>query len=150
MVLLLLTTLDPSYSCKSVVWIMQKIEKLKLNRDFRRIYGRGKSLVAPCLVVYAAKGRRDRVRLGITAGKKIGGAVQRNRAKRVITAAFRECLPHIRRGYDYVIVARTGILETKSTAAARHLQKQLSSAGFWCDYESDKQASDKADTLLSE
>lgn len=129
---------------------MQKIEKLKLNHEFRRAYAKGKSLVAPCFAIYVNKGRRDRVRLGITVGKKIGGAVQRNRAKRVITAAFRECLPHLRRGYDYVIVARTRILETKSTAAAVFLQKQLSATGFWCDYEFDKQTVDKADSVLSE
>ena len=51
---------------------MQYFEKIKENRDFRRTYGRGKSRVAPEFVVYAAKGRPGRVRLGITVTKKIG------------------------------------------------------------------------------
>ena len=68
--------------------------------------------------------------LGITAGKKIGKAVARNRAKRVITAAFSECLPHIPIGYDFIIVARTRILKVKSTAVAASMKKLLCSAGI--------------------
>ena len=63
-------------------------------------------------------------------GKKIGNAVSRNRAKRVITAAFRECLPEITPGFDFVIVARTRILTVKSTAVASAVLKLLRSAGL--------------------
>ena len=91
--------------------------KLKENYSFRRAYKKGKSYVSPYFVIYAVKNRRG-IRLGITAGKKLGCAVKRNRAKRVITAAFRACLPNIPSGYDFVIIARTRILDIKSTAAA--------------------------------
>ncbi len=67
---------------------MKAYEKLKQNWEFRRAYNKGTVAVTPYFVLYACKGRRDSVRLGITAGKKIGTAVKRNRAKRVITAAF--------------------------------------------------------------
>ncbi len=112
---------------------MEKLEKLKLNGDFRRLYSRGKTFVSPCLVLYAMKGRGGRVRLGITAGKKLGCAVCRNRAKRVITAAFRECLPNIAKGNDFVIVARTKILKYKSTQVYEVIKDQLISAGLWCE-----------------
>lgn len=115
---------------------MQHFEKLKQNYDFRRLYKRGKTYVTPFFVLYSAKGRRARTRLGITVSKKLGGAVQRNRAKRVITAAFRECLPDITPGFDFVIVARTRILEIKSPAAAAALRKKLREAGVWCSDES--------------
>lgn len=110
---------------------MNSVIKLKENRDFRRAYTRGKSFVAPCVVVYVNKNRYNNVRLGITAGKKIGNAVSRNRAKRVITAAFRYCLPNLKSGYDFVIVARTRVLSSKSTDVAVMLKKQLESAGVW-------------------
>ena len=103
--------------------------KLKENRDFRRAYNRGKSYVCPYIVVYVTKNRTHNVRLGITAGKKIGKAVLRNRAKRVITAAFCSVLPEIREGLDVVIVARTRILNVKSTVVAEHLHKLLLDAG---------------------
>ena len=108
---------------------MLKIQKLKLNRDFRRIYGRGKSFVTPFFVVYCMKNKYNDIRLGITAGKKIGGAVERNRAKRVITAAFSSVLPNIQNGLDFVIVARTRILNVKSTELALIFEKTLKTAG---------------------
>ena len=106
-----------------------RIIKLKENRDFRRAYNRGKAFVTPAFVLYINKSRRQGVRLGITAGKKIGKAVKRNRAKRVITAAFCSVLPEIREGLDFVIVARTRILNVKSTVVAEHLHKLLLDAG---------------------
>lgn len=108
---------------------MNGIVKIKENYEFRRAYARAGSLVSPYFVVYYMKNRTDNIRLGITAGKKIGGAVSRNRAKRVITAAFRGCLPYICTGYDFVIVARTRILSVKSTAAEESLFKLLKKAG---------------------
>ena len=61
---------------------------LKSNRDFRRLYSRGKQAVAPTMVLYTRKNRLKENRLGITTGKKLGNAVQRNRCRRVI----RPCL----------------------------------------------------------
>ena len=77
---------------------MKRNDKLKQNWEFRRLYTRGKCISAPAFVLYYAKGKAGRVRLGITAGKKIGTAVSRNRAKRVITAAFDSILPDIKKG----------------------------------------------------
>jgi len=110
---------------------MNSIFSIKENRDFRRIYAKGKSLVSPYVVVYYIKNRKENVRLGITAGKKIGTAVARNRAKRLIRAAFRECVPNICTGYDFIIVARTRILSVKSTAVEQSLKKLLVSAGLY-------------------
>ncbi len=110
---------------------MRSIVKIKENRDFRRIYGRGKSVVSPYVVVYFMKNRTANVRLGITAGKKLGKAVLRNRAKRVITAAFRSCLPRLCEGFDFVIVARTRILSVKSTAVEQSLIKLFKAAGVY-------------------
>ncbi|MBR4072514.1 MAG: ribonuclease P protein component [Clostridia bacterium] len=114
---------------------MKNYDKLKANRDFHRIYNRGKSFVAPTIVTYVRRCKGDGVHLGITAGKKVGGAVQRNRAKRVIAAAFRECSPYIAKGSEIVIVARTRILEYKSTEIATILKKQLKAAQVWCENE---------------
>lgn len=111
---------------------MQYFEKIKDNRDFRRTYGRGKTRVAPEFVVYAAKGKSGRVRLGITATKKIGCAVKRNRAKRIITAAFRECAKNLN-SVDVVVVARGRILKCKSTKIAEIMKKQFCELGLFCD-----------------
>ena len=90
--------------------------KLNLNKDFRRVYGRGKNFVHQGLVTYILPNRSGAIRYGITTGKKVGCAVMRNRARRVITAALRECLPRIScEGVDIVFVARSKTPFFKST-----------------------------------
>ena len=104
---------------------MKRYDKLKQNWEFRRLYGRGKCLHTQAFILYYIKGKSGRVRLGITAGKKIGSAVKRNRAKRVVTAAFDSVCPNIKKGYDFVLVAREQILSYKSTAVGNMLAQVL-------------------------
>ena len=106
-------------------------EKLTLNKEFRRVYGRGKSFVDGALVTYIFGTRQNTVRIGITVSKKLGGAVMRNRAKRLLTAAVRECLPHVKSGCDVVFVARTKIFKYKSYEIADIIKNHFISAGMW-------------------
>lgn len=82
---------------------------ISLDRDgqFQRLYKKGKSCITPSLVMYVRKNGQDINRLGITASKKIGKAVVRNRAKRRIRELYRTNLKNLKSGYDFVIVART-------------------------------------------
>lgn len=81
---------------------------ISLNRDmqFKKLYKKGKSAVFPQMVMYARKNGQNVNRLGITASKKIGKAVVRNRAKRRIRELYRTNLKNLKTGYDFVIVAR--------------------------------------------
>ena len=63
---------------------------IRRNSEFGRVYARGKSYVNPALVLYVLKTRGRNTRVGLTATKKIGHAVQRNRARRVMKAAIDE------------------------------------------------------------
>ena len=85
---------------------MNKAYTLKENREFSFLYRRGKSLVTPVVVIYYHKNKKNNIRYGITTGKKIGNAVKRNRARRIIRAAFSEISPCIKGRYDFVFVAR--------------------------------------------
>ena len=107
-----------------------QFDTLKLNKEFRRLYGRGKSAVSPVLVVYAQKNRLGYCRIGITAGKKVGCAVLRNRAKRKITAAWRQLLPLVEGSYDIVFVARGRTPFVKSTEVQRFMEKQFKNVGI--------------------
>lgn len=109
---------------------MKRFEKLKQNWEFQRTYKRGKTFVSPFFVLYVVQNKKQSIRLGITAGKKIGGAVKRNRAKRVITAAFSNLRPIIQEGYDFVVVARVRILGAKSTQVEAVMKEQLKCAGL--------------------
>ena len=86
---------------------MQKTIVLTLNKDYRRLYYKGKSAVDPALVTYALRNRiPGQNRIGITVTKKIGKAVIRNRCKRVIRAAYRLLEPQLPEGWDFIFVAR--------------------------------------------
>lgn len=103
---------------------------LKENRDFRRLYRQPLSFVGPALVVYFKENRAGFSRLGITAGKKLGSAVDRNRAKRVIRLAYRELLPDFNKNVDMVIVARKKATFIKSQEAVEELRGLLKKAGI--------------------
>lgn len=101
------------------------------NRDFLRLYRRGGSQVSPLLVTYARRGGpKNRRRVGITATKKVGSAVQRNRAKRLIRAAWREVEPNVPYGWEIVFVARgktTGAkMQQVRAVMADHLRRLTS------------------------
>lgn len=106
-----------------------KSSALKENKEFRRLYYRGKSIASPSLVTYAMKSRVGKTRVGITSGKKIGGAVQRNRARRVIRAAFSQLEGRVCGNYDIVFVARTRTTEVKMQAVLADMEKQLAALG---------------------
>lgn len=69
---------------------MEKITSIKKNHLFSQLYNKGKSHVSQNVVVYLRKNSSlDGAVLGITASKKLGGAVERNRARRIIKEAYR-------------------------------------------------------------
>ncbi len=98
------------------------------NTEFRTLYYRGKSRVHPALVTYVRKNRLGYPRVGITTGKKVGGAVQRSRCRRVIREAFRPCYPQVG-GYDIVFVARNRTLKCKSTDLIPVVEQHLTELG---------------------
>ena len=102
------------------------MESIKNNHEFRRAYRKGKALIHRELVVYVFRNRRSKTcRYGITTSNKIGHAVTRNRARRVIRAAWQKIEPEIRPGYDFVFVARGRTARVKSTEIYRLLQELL-------------------------
>lgn len=109
--------------------ILDKIHSLTRNSDFRRAYTKGKSVVTPLVVVYWSRNREKARRVGITTSKKIGNAVRRNRARRVIREAYRPLASRVKRGYDLVLVARGRTPFVKSTDVGRVLEKALAQAG---------------------
>ena len=109
---------------------MPSFVSLNLNKDFLRLYHRGKSCARPALVVYCMKNRTGLCRAGITTSKKIGGAVQRNRARRVIRAALQNLLrTEALAGWDFVFVARTKTTRVKTDAVERAMRDALRELG---------------------
>lgn len=103
---------------------------IRRNSEFGRVYARGKSYVNPALVLYVLKTRGRNTRVGLTATKKIGHAVQRNRARRVMRAALSEHLAQNIGGYDIILVARGQTPRLKSTQLSKTLGKLFAKAGL--------------------
>lgn len=108
---------------------MKQTITLKKNFEFHRLYGKGKSFQAPALVLYVMKNRAGICRIGITTSKKIGNAVERNRCRRVIRAAYRTLEPQINGNYDFVFVARGKTKYVKSTELEKTMREFFAQAG---------------------
>lgn len=103
--------------------IMLYTETLNDNRDFLALYKKGKFTASKYTVIYVRQNGKPFNRLGITAGKKIGNAVCRNRAKRLIRFAYREAEISLPVGIDIVIVARKPICDIKSQELCEYMKK---------------------------
>lgn len=105
---------------------------LNQNTDFKRVYYRGKNQCHPALISYVLKNRAGCLRIGITASKKTGGAVKRNRARRIIKEAFRHLAPELRQnaGYDVVFVARAKTSRMKMWDVLEVMRMHMDKAGL--------------------
>lgn len=108
---------------------MVKPVTLKQNTEFHRAYGRGKSKASPAIVTYAVKGKGSGCRIGVTTSKKLGSAVERNRCRRIIKAAFSSISDKCSGNWDIVFVARHRTKSLKSGDIAPIMLSQLTELG---------------------
>ncbi|AEV70651.1 ribonuclease P protein component [Acetivibrio clariflavus] len=80
---------------------------IKNNKDFLKLYKKGKFFVAKYLVLYVLSNNSNVNRLGITVSKKFGKSVKRNRIKRLIKESYRHFESQLKQGFDLVFVARS-------------------------------------------
>lgn len=81
-------------------------------------------------MLHALPAAGDTLLVGFTAGKKVGGAVERNRAKRRLREAVRARLPELARGYQLVLVARAAIRDAEFSAVQAAVDSLLARAGL--------------------
>ena len=114
-----------------------RIAPLKRRSDFLRIAARRRKWAAPGLILQVARTEPASdtpddtdMRVGYTASRRVGGAVQRNRAKRRLRATVARVMPlHAAPGHDYVLIARTATLTRRFEDLVQDLETALERTG---------------------
>lgn len=104
---------------------MQRQHRLKKSAEFQRVRALKQSWAHPLLVLYAAAGEGAVTRVGISASKRTGKAVTRNRIKRLIREAVRRFLPDMPAGQDLVFVARPAAAEASYQQVSEAVERLL-------------------------
>jgi ribonuclease P protein component len=111
--------------------------RLSRSADFQRVYRQGDSVSSRHFVLYAfprehsdgmpdAPGEGD-IRLGVSVGRRVGGAVERNRVKRLLREAFWALPERVSPSHDYVVVARQGAAELADAGGLDSFRSDLES-----------------------
>jgi ribonuclease P protein component len=112
----------------------QKRRRLSRSAEFERVYRQGRSKGNRYLVLYAfpraedelASERRAGPRLGLSVSRRVGGAVERNRVKRVLREAFWAEAERLPDTSDYVVVARPDARELAEREGTNGMREALS------------------------
>lgn len=102
-----------------------RLERLRKNSQFKRVYREGKSVATGRTVLFFRKNEVGPNRLGISVSKKVGKSVVRNRLKRLYREAFKQLKGEMKEGFDLVIIARRTAPGLDFYGALREIRKLL-------------------------
>ena len=98
-----------------------------------RVRQSGKSYAHPLIVLIAQANDEMEIRVGVAAGRTVGSAVKRNRAKRLLREAMRPLIPSLSSGWDLVLIARPALAASNLAAARQALLDVLGRAHLISD-----------------
>ncbi|MGD1995354.1 MAG: ribonuclease P protein component [Anaerolineae bacterium] len=109
---------------------MERRIRLRRSADFERVRLDGRSWPHPLLVLAALRNELSYTRVGVAASRRVGRAVARNRAKRLLREAARHLYPKLSPGWDVVLIARPDILEAREPQVREALGVLVERAGL--------------------
>jgi ribonuclease P protein component len=104
---------------------LQRGRRLRARAEFDRVFRKGRRLPGRQFVLIALQNGKTEHRLGIAAGRKLGGAVVRNRARRLLRESFRRMAPVAGPGFDVVLVARADIVGRTQSEVDREFSERV-------------------------
>ena len=107
---------------------MQKQYRLKKRASFAYVYRKGEKASARDLLLLSAKSNEG-LKIGLSVSKKVGGAVTRNRVKRLLREAIKPIAANIDTGYMYVIVAYPSIADKTYRDVCQSVEYAFKKAG---------------------
>jgi ribonuclease P protein component len=99
-------------------------DRIRKRKEYQRVYDRGRKISSRNFTLFLLENDLRHPRLGITATRRVGGAVQRNRAKRLLREWFRRIrreLPAV----DMVVNVKTGIHRISLDALSREMDGKV-------------------------
>lgn len=109
---------------------LQRQYRLAKREDFSKVYRLGKSAANSQFVVYAmTNSRTEKIRVGVSASKKLGGAVVRNRLRRMIKEIVRHHVDRLVPGHDLIVIVRkpaVGLAYKEMEKSLLHAMKRVS------------------------
>lgn len=106
---------------------MQRSFRLTRSEDFKRVRRDGKSYAHPLVVLIVENTDQEHVHIGVAAGKSVGGAVMRNRTKRLLREAMRPLIPNLASSVNLILIARPSLVSAslaETQAALLHLLRR--------------------------
>ncbi|MHC1773478.1 MAG: ribonuclease P protein component [Flexilinea sp.] len=111
---------------------MERKKRLNRTTDIQRVRQRGKSFPHPLLVlIVLPETDQTECQIGVIATKAVGGAVERNHAKRVLRAAVDEVIDLIRPNNKILILARKPIIKAETSEITTALLQLIRKAGIY-------------------
>lgn len=111
---------------------MERRFRLTRSIEFKRVRDEGKSYAHPLVVLIVSTSQLDHPLIGVTASHNIGGAIQRNRAKRLLREAARSFIPSLRPAY-LVLIARAPLTGVNLHETRQALEQLFNRANLIAD-----------------
>ena len=106
--------------------MLSKKNRLKKNKDFNKIFKKGKKINEEVLLLIILKNNLKETKVGVVINKKVSKkAVIRNKIKRRIYNSIRNKLPEIEKGFDFLIIVRPEIKEKSFFEINKIINKSL-------------------------
>ena len=109
---------------------MKRRFRLTQSTDFKRVRFSGKSYAHPLVVLVTLPVKDEKLRVGVSASRSLGGAIERNRAKRLLREAIRQLIPVLPTGWNLILIARNPLLNAAFPDIQTAIQGLLRKAGL--------------------